>query len=89
VGSGSWHWSVPYEDPDARGPYTVDDLVWDILGDSGARAAVMNVFDKIGASEHFRTMILSERNLPLCQAMIMFPNYDDAIEIMGNALASV
>jgi len=89
VGSGSWRWSVPYEDPDARGPYTVDDLVGDILGDSGARAAVMNVFDKTGIPEHFRTMIFNERSLPLRQAMIMFPNYEDAVEIMGNALAGL
>ena len=25
VGSGSWHWSLPYRDPDARGLFTLDD----------------------------------------------------------------
>jgi len=25
VGSGTWHWSVPYQDPDARDPFTSED----------------------------------------------------------------
>jgi hypothetical protein len=67
----------------------VDDLVGDILGDSGARTAAMSVFDKISVPEHFRTMVLNERNLPLRQAMIMFPNYDEAVAVMGSALAGL
>jgi alpha-L-rhamnosidase len=31
VGSGSWHWSAPYQDPDARGPLTLDDMVTEIM----------------------------------------------------------
>ncbi|MEP6894457.1 MAG: glycoside hydrolase family 78 protein, partial [Chloroflexota bacterium] len=43
VGSGIWNWSVPYQDPDARGPFTVDDLTGDIMSDKQASDAIMDV----------------------------------------------
>lgn len=33
VGSGHWHWSILYQDPDARASFTVDDLTGDIVSD--------------------------------------------------------
>ncbi|MFN8414546.1 MAG: alpha-L-rhamnosidase C-terminal domain-containing protein [Anaerolineales bacterium] len=46
VGSGAWQWSVSYQDPDARGPFTVDDLIGDVPGDVVARDTIMNAFDR-------------------------------------------
>ena len=89
VGSGTWHWSVDYQDPDARGPYTVDDLVGDILGDDAARTAVLNAFEKVGIPDFYRAMIFNERNLPMREAIIMFPNYDDAVKMLNDALADI
>lgn len=89
VGSGAWHWSVDYQDPDARGPYTVDDLVGDILGDETARAAVLNTFEKVGIPGFYQAMIFNERNLPMREALIMFPNYDAVVKMMNDTLAGL
>jgi len=89
VGSGTWHWCVDYEDPDARGPYTVDDLVGDILGDDAAHAAILSAFDKIGAPEFYRSMVFDERNLLLRDALSMLPNPDNAVKLMDDALAGL
>ena len=89
VGSGSWYWSVPYQDPDARGPYTVDDLVGEIIGEPAARDTVMDVLDRMEAPGFLRMVIFSERNIPLRQGLEKLPNHEDAITQMNNAYASL
>jgi hypothetical protein len=89
VGSGSWHWSVPYQDPDARGPYTVDDLVGEILGEPAARAIVMDVLERIQTPGFERMVILDERNIPLRQALYKHPKYEEAVARMMDALGSL
>jgi alpha-L-rhamnosidase len=89
VGSGSWNWSIPYIDPDARGHFTVDDLVGDILNDKTACAALISVFDKIGTPEFYRAMIFNEKNLRLRDTLSMFPNYDETIRLMNDAMAGL
>jgi hypothetical protein len=89
VGSGSWHWSVPYRDPDARGPYTVDDLVGEILGESAARNAMLDVLDRVEAPGFLRMVIFDERNIPLRQALHMLPNHENAVTLMNDALQSI
>jgi alpha-L-rhamnosidase len=90
VGSGKWNWSVPYQDPDARGPFTVDDLTGDILIDSAARDHIIKVFDQLGVRDHFiRATILGERNTPLRQSLQILPNQDEVVKLMNNALQSI
>jgi alpha-L-rhamnosidase len=89
VGSGSWHWSIPYRDSDARGPYTVDDLVGDLLSESAARNTVLDVLARIGAPGFLRMIIFAERNFPLRKALHILPNYEDAVMTMNDALASL
>ena len=89
VGSGKWHWSVPYQDPDARGPFTIDDLAGDVMSDTRARDAIMDVLVRTGAREHHRAMVFGERNIPLRQSLQMLPNSDDAVKMMNDALQSM
>ncbi|MEZ4590061.1 MAG: alpha-L-rhamnosidase C-terminal domain-containing protein [Chloroflexota bacterium] len=89
VGSGSWHWSVPYHDPDAQGCFTVDNLIGDITYDPSARAALMGVLQQVEAPGFLMGMLLSERNLPLREALLMLSNHEDAIQLMDKAFASL
>jgi len=90
VGSGEWHWSVPYQDPDARGPYTIDDLTGDIMSDPAIRDIVMSAFDRLKVRDKFMlTMLLGERNLPFRQALRILPNDDEAVKVMSDALQSM
>lgn len=89
VGSGSWHWSVPYHDPDAQGCFTVDNLIGDITYDPSARAALMDVLQQVEAPGFLMGMLLSERNLPLREALLMLSNYEDAIQLMDKAFANL
>jgi alpha-L-rhamnosidase len=89
VSSGRWHWSVPYQDPDARGPFTIDDLAGDVMSDTRARDAIMDVLLRTGVREHHRAMILGERNIPLRRSLQMLPNYDEAVKMINDALQSM
>jgi alpha-L-rhamnosidase len=89
VGSGSWHWSVPYQDPDARGPHTVDDLLGEILSEPAARNAILGVQERIGAPGFLRMVIFDERNIPLRQALHMLPNHEEAVTQLNDALANL
>lgn len=89
VGSGKQHWSVPYQDPDARGPFTVDDLTGDILSDLATRDIVMSAFERLDVRDKFMlTMLLNERNLPFRQALQILPNHEEAVQVMNEALQS-
>ena len=61
----------------------------DILSDDAAHAAILNAFDKIETPEFYRAMIFDERNLSLQEALIMLPNYDDAVKMIKVALAGL
>jgi alpha-L-rhamnosidase len=89
VGSGTWHWSVPYQDPDARGPFTVDDLVGEILSEPAARNSILDVLERNGAPGFLRMIIFDERNIPLRQALHMLPNHEDTMTQMNDALQSI
>jgi alpha-L-rhamnosidase len=89
VGSGAWHWSVPYQDPDARGPYTVDDLVGDIMSEDAARDAIFEILERIDAPRFLRGMLSREGNMPLHQALHRFPNYEEVAEMINTALANL
>ncbi|HNB53579.1 MAG TPA: family 78 glycoside hydrolase catalytic domain, partial [Anaerolineales bacterium] len=89
VGSGSWHWTVPYTDPDARGPFTVDDLTGDILSDPAARAALNQTLEQAGVPIFMRAMILGERNLPLRRSLGGLSNDVEVTRQVSEALARV
>ena len=89
VGSGSWHWSNPYADPDARGPFTVNDLTGDILSDTKARDAILDLLKRVGAPEFLVGMLFGERNSPLRQSLQLLPNPDAAAEMINAALADL
>jgi alpha-L-rhamnosidase len=89
VGSGNWQWSAPYHDPDARGPFTVDDLIGDIVYDKAARDTMIDVLDRVGAPIFLRGILLNERNNPLREALHMLANYEEVVDIMNDALANL
>jgi len=89
VGSGSWQWSLPYQDPDARSPYTVDDLVDDIMADAAARDAMVDVLVRMAVPGFEQMIIYNEQNIPLRDGLLNLPNYQEAVQQMNDALASV
>ncbi|MCS6827848.1 MAG: glycoside hydrolase family 78 protein [Caldilinea sp.] len=86
VGSGVWRWTAPYQDPDARGPYTVDDLVSDLFFDSAARKTILATLEELGAPEFFRRRLPDETSATLRQALRMLPNYEEAVIKIDEAL---
>lgn len=89
VGSGQWQWSVPYQDPDIRGPYTVDDYVGDILSEKGGREAILETLDKLNASGFLRFILLRNTAAPLRDGLGMMPNQEEAIQQFNEALAKL
>ncbi|MCA9960840.1 MAG: hypothetical protein KC443_17490, partial [Anaerolineales bacterium] len=89
VGSGSWHWSIPYQDPDTREQYTVDDLIGDITYDAEARDVLMNVLKQIEAPSFLMGMLLNERNISLREALLMLANHEEAVSLMNEAFANL
>ena len=87
--SGTWHWSIDYQDPDARGPFTVDDLAGDIMNDKRASNAITDVLVQVGAPKFLHDVIFSERNIPLRQSLHILPNQEDAVQRMNDALQSI
>jgi hypothetical protein len=80
---------VPYQNLELRGPYTVDDLVGDILSTNTARDAVLDALVRAETPDFLRTMIFNERGLPLRQVLRLAPNYDATLKIMNETLASL
>lgn len=89
VGSGTWRWSIDYQDPDGRGSFTVDDLAGDIMNDKHAKAAVLGVLKRAGTPDFLRVMMFSEPNMTLRQALRALPNYDDAAKMIDHALTEL
>jgi alpha-L-rhamnosidase len=89
IGSGVWRWSAPYQDPDARGSFTADDLVGDIMSDNAARDVIFAVLDRVGAPGFLKAILANERSIVLRQVLQMLPNYEEAVEMMNAALAGL
>lgn len=89
VGSGRWHWVADYKDPDERGPYTVDDLVGEIIVDSASRDTVLNVLKQAGAPGFVIGILLNERGMPLRQALQRLRNSEEVMQMMNEALADL
>lgn len=89
VGSGSWYWSIPYQDLDVHGPFTVDDLIGDITYDPAARDVLMDVLQKVGAPGFLVGILLNERNVPLREALLMLSNHEEAMILVNEAFANL
>jgi len=89
VGSGQWNWSVDYQDPDARGPFTVDDLTGDIISEPAASSAIAEVLARVGTPAFLQPVILGELNIPLRQSLRMLTNHEDAVKLIKEALADL
>ena len=89
VGSGAWRWVLLYQDPDARGPYTVDDQIGEIVSDSAARTVMLAVLEQAGALGFLKAILFNERNMPLRQALQMLPDPAAAVDLMNAALATL
>jgi hypothetical protein len=49
----------------------------------------MDVLDRIGAPIFLRGILFNERNNPLREALHMLANYEEAVDIMNDALANL
>lgn len=86
VGSGSWHWEIPYVDPDKNRRLTIDDAIGEVCYHARAREALMEVFTKVGALEHVGQLMVNEQNMPLRRLLQTLPNSSLAIDLMSKAL---
>ena len=89
IGSGKWRWSARYQDPDARGAFTVDDLVGDIIYDVNARDILKDTLLQVGAPGFIIGMLLNERNSQLCTELLMLPNHEETVKLLNEAFANL
>jgi alpha-L-rhamnosidase len=89
VGSGIWNWIVDYQDPDARRPFTVDDLTGDIMSDKRTSVAIMDLLRHAGVPEYQYWMIFGEYNISLRQSLRLVPNHEDITKIVNDALGAM
>ena len=89
VGSGSWRWSVPYQDPDVRGPLSVDDLIGDLMVDTSARHAVLEILDQYDVPGYLKAILFNERNISLRQGLKSLHNADQVLAKLDEALAKL
>ena len=87
VGSGTWNWRIPYKDPDTRGAFTADDITGEILSDPQAVQLVLRVLEKFEAPDFLRTVLFTERKVPLSGILDMLPDSRGAIEYMNRLFA--
>lgn len=87
VGSGSWNWTAPYQDPDASAPFTVDDVVGEIMTDDAARAAIFEIIAHTDGAGFLANILNNEKNLTLRQVLGMIPNSEGLLakisEVIG------
>lgn len=89
VGSGSWRWRVPCQDPTDRQRYTLDNLVGDIMADKAARAAVVTTFAEKNVPGFLLGILEGEKTLPFSQVLAMFPGSGDLPAALAHALANL
>ena len=89
VGSGTWQWLVEYKDPDERGPFSVNDLVGDVMINAKFREAVIGVLKEHGAPDYLPKVLLNERGMPLRAAIGMLPDQTGVVEKMNETLADL
>lgn len=89
VGSGEWHWSADYTDPDTRGPYTVFDSAGEVMFNRTSRELVINTLKEVGAPAFLPNLLINNRAMPLIGALQLVPDTGAAIEKMNKVLATL
>jgi len=87
IGSGSWHWSMPYHDPDVRVRYTVDDVIEEIMSEPTARAVIMEIASRSENADFLSMILQNQSALTLREAIGMLSNPGDLLTQFSKALA--
>ena len=72
-----------------RGPYTVDDLVGEIISERATREVVLDVLERAEVPAYFKRVLDNERNLPLRQSLRILSNYAEVKKMIDDALDSL
>lgn len=89
VGSGQHTWTVAYQDPYARGPFTVDDFIGDILYQPDGHRLVMETLDRLNAPGFLRFVLPNNKETRLRDGLGAVPNQEDALRLFNEALAKL
>lgn len=88
VAAGTHNWSYPYQDPDARPPLSVDDLIGEIADHPGAWAAVMESLTRLSPGSHFpRYGLRTQKKTSLRQALANLPNAEEILSDISRAFS--
>jgi alpha-L-rhamnosidase len=90
VGPGTHNWSYPYQDPDARGPLSVDHLIRELADDPNAWTAIMDVIVRLSPRSHFLKFgLLTQRKTTLRQALANLSNSEEVLTDISKALSKL
>ena len=89
VGSGSYHWSYAYTDPDARGPLSVNDPIGEIVGSPEAMAAVTKTLKQIPGTEMLLMIMVQDGSQSLTQLLGSRPGTGPLLAAIDEALSNV
>ncbi|MCA9838955.1 MAG: family 78 glycoside hydrolase catalytic domain [Trueperaceae bacterium] len=86
LGSGQYQWSADYKDPDARGPFTLDDSVGELMLDASVWERVLDVLSQADAPPFLPAVMQNEKGMSLRKALHMLPDVEKAQSLMLAAL---
>ncbi len=89
VGSGQWHWSVPYENREYRTIFTLDDRVGDIMSDPTSYDAVRQTLTRLGVPSFLFAVMEGERGSTLRQVLSLIGSPLPLETALITALANV
>ena len=88
VGPGTHHWSYAYQDPDGRGPISVDDFIGDLADIPAAWVAVKESIARLAPRSHFLKFgLLTQRKTTLRQALAGLPNSEEVLASISDAFS--
>ncbi|HJQ13098.1 MAG TPA: family 78 glycoside hydrolase catalytic domain, partial [Anaerolineales bacterium] len=88
VGSGTHSWSYPYQDPDARGPLSVDDPIGELADAPEAWNVIMDAIARLAPRSHFlKYGLQTRRKTSLRRALEKLPNADEVLKDISNTLS--
>ena len=90
VGPGTHNWSYPYQDPNGRGPLSVDDLIGELADVPAAWSAVRESITRLAPRSHFLGFgLLTQRKTPLRQALAVLPNSEEVVASISDAFSKL